>query len=88
MKVAYTERMKNKELHNYFKKEISNWVQGSDAGEFGIDDLIDICYTALQEFDKDDSWSEIDMTLTSLVDDNFIEEEEKAWVLEQLNNEE
>jgi hypothetical protein len=71
--------MKNKELLNYFKKEINNWVQGSNAGEFGIDDLIDICYTALQEFDEDDAWSEIDMTLTSLVDDNFIEEEENVY---------
>ena len=79
--------MKNKELLNYFKNEVNNWVQGTEAGELGIDDLIDICYTALQEFDKDEAWSEIDMTLTSLVDDNMIEVEEKDWVIEQLNKE-
>ena len=75
--------MKNKELLNTAKIEFNNWLSGSNAGEFGIDDLIDICYYLIQDF-GDDAYSEIEMTLQSFVDDNIIDEEESAWITSEL----
>lgn len=39
--------MKNKELLNTAKIEFNNWLLGSNAGEFGIDDLLDVCYNLI-----------------------------------------
>jgi len=75
--------MKNKELLNTAKTEFNNWLQGSNAGEFGIDDLTDVCYNLIQDF-GDDAYSEIEMTLQSFVDDSIIEEDEKQYVNSEL----
>ena len=75
--------MKNKELLNTAKIEFNNWLLGSNAGEFGIDDLLDVCYNLIEDF-GDDAYNEIEMTLQSYVDDNIIDEEESAWITSEL----
>jgi hypothetical protein len=75
--------MKNKEIMNSVRKHVNNWVQGTEAGEFGIDDLIDLLDAILRTFGSD-AWDEIDMALQGLVDDNIIEQDERKWVVETL----
>ena len=81
--------MKNKDILNYFNVQVNNWVSGSNAGEFGLEDLVDVMFNALQKFeDKESVWSEIEMTLQSLVDDSVIEQDEFTWVRNELLKEE
>ena len=68
---------------NSVRKHVNNWVQGTEAGEFGIDDLIDLLDAILRTFGSD-AWDEIDMALQGLVDDNIIEQDERKWVVETL----
>ena len=83
IKIKYTDRMKNKELLNTAKIEFNNWLSGSNAGEFGIDDLLDVCYNLIEDF-GDDAYNEIEMTLQSYVDDNIIDEDERAFITSGL----
>ena len=75
--------MKNKELLNTAKIEFNNWLSGSNAGEFGIDDLLDVCYYLIEDF-GDDAYNEIEMALQSYVDDNIIDEDERAFITSEL----
>ncbi|NDB82709.1 MAG: hypothetical protein EB127_08210 [Alphaproteobacteria bacterium] len=80
---GHNHRMKNKEMMNSVRKHVNNWVAGAEAGDFGIDDLIDVLDAILRTFGSD-AWDEIDMTLQGLVDDNVIEQDERKHIVDTL----
>lgn len=75
--------MMNKKLLKQAKTEFGNWREGAAAGEFGVDDLIDICDNLLLDFGNV-AFNEIEMALQSFVDDNILEEEEMQYISLQL----
>ena len=73
----------NESVTDYMRAAFSKFHAGYEAGELGLNDIVDIFVTALQKYGEG-AWSEIDMTLQSLEDNGTITDEESSYIYKQL----
>jgi len=73
----------NKNVTDFMRVAFMKFRQGYEAGELGLDDIVDIFVTALSKYGED-AYNEIDMTLQSLEDQGIITNDETAYIYGQL----
>lgn len=73
----------NENVTDFMRGAFLKFRQGYEAGELGLDDIVDIFVTALNKYGED-AYNEIDMTLQSLEDDGVITDDEFAYIYKQI----
>ncbi len=73
----------NENVTDYMRNAFNKFHAGYEAGELGLNDIVDIFVTALQKYGED-AYNEIDMTLQSLEDNGIITDEESSYIYKQL----
>lgn len=73
----------NENVTDFMRNAFARFRAGYEAGELGLDDIVDIFVTALNKY-GDEAYNEIDMTLQSLEDQGIITDDEFAYIYKQI----